>query len=151
MYFVARLLYDTKLNMDKLLTDFCEKFYGAASDECIKYYTLNQSLVEKCALELMGIKAEQIPEIYSAEDVETLKKYLHNAKRSLKSSDKIYMTRLSLLINQVDEIEQCRNAVLAAKVDTNLTGTYSVEIPEFKDFHANLFPVTRFTEQLQRK
>jgi Domain of unknown function (DUF4838) len=114
MYFVARVLYNVNLDIDKLLKDFCEKFYGPAAPYACNYYLINRQVVARYPEDFFAINAKFLPQLYSNEDIFALHKSLKQAEKAVKNNPEA-SSRIGLLRKQLNEIIAARQAVLDAE------------------------------------
>lgn len=92
-YLTAKLLWDSGADMDGLLRDFYERFYGEAAEPMQAYYSMFQQAMEETKLTVSG-QGYMAPWIYTPAVMEEAEKALTGAER--KSRDPLVRARLEL-------------------------------------------------------
>ena len=117
IYLFSRLLYDSKSDPDKVLDDFCQKFYGPAAESCRKYYLINREAVAGYEKELPSIGFSVLPELYSDDYIGSLESAVLTAEKAV-GDDNVYSKRVALLRKQLDEIKSSREAMKECIVES---------------------------------
>jgi hypothetical protein len=108
MYSVSRLLYDASLDIDLLLKDFCEKFYGPVADKALKYYQLTDKIINTRNQNPAERKYHAVSEFYTDNDITILKNTLSEAMSI--TFNEPYQSRIRLLHKQLEQIVQSRHS-----------------------------------------
>ena len=115
MYAVSRLLYDASLDIDLLLRDFCEKFYGQGAAGALEYYQLTNQIINQRKRDSSKIKFNLISELYSDEDIIELEKSLEKALSV--TTIEPYHSRLIVLQKQLVQITCSRQSLVEAATE----------------------------------
>ncbi len=127
MYFVTRALYDVNLNTDKLLKDFCDKFYGPAAPFAYQYYLINRNAVARYSGDFFDIRAEILPDLYSAKDITAMSTAVGQAEKAV-ANEPEKKARIGLLRRQLEEIINGRQAGIDAGQESG-----PVEVTKLKE------------------
>lgn len=108
MYISARLYWDTQQNVDVLLEEYYEKFYGPAAGEMKAFVEYSEKHFNTMAKDKQQIDQAMV--------------LIENAQKAA-GSDNIYATRVSMVADYVKPLKQLR-----AKMDVNRQGNPEARI-----------------------
>lgn len=146
MYAVARGLYDGSSDADALLADFCRNFYGPGSDACLRYHLANRAAMQRFPDDLSVLAAQDVPRIWTAQDVEGLEKSVAEAAKAVAAGPAAYRERVGVLQRQVSELALTRREVEKTLAESGMLRAPRIgRAPEFADFDR-----LAWTEQRQR-
>ena len=115
-YITARLFWDSELSKNKLMKDYCEKFYGPACEVMLKFW----NTCEKLWSEKKSTDAEYLyKEVYNENNVSRLIGYLDQGL-ALTLKDSLYHQRIKMIY---DEMLPLKKRLLNSRV---------VSVPQYK-------------------
>jgi hypothetical protein len=146
MYAIARGLYDGAADADALLADFCRNFYGPAADAGLRYHRANREAMQRFPDDLPVLAAQDVPRIWSAQDVARLEQAVAEAAKAVASAPAVYRERVGVLQRQAAELAMTRREVEKTLAESRVLRAAKLgRAPDFGDF--DRLP---WTEQRQR-
>ena len=160
LYILAKLMWDPNQSFDSLVNDFCEKAYGAASQNFINYYNYLQQQMDKLAY--VSGEMVEIPSLLTPEVIEKCDKEIASAKQYLNRMDAETKWRTELAIKSWEQSVKFAKALrllilgktiddlqLVRKLVTDVNGFMQTELGQFAFKYDILEPQMKvLTDQL---
>jgi hypothetical protein len=97
LYVTGKLYWDPELDVDRLLNEYYERFYGPAKDEMKAFWSMAEAIYTRPPLEKSPVNLYPDPvNLYAREDLDQLAAMLARA-RAKTSADSIYARRVELV------------------------------------------------------
>jgi hypothetical protein len=114
VYLRGKLLWDADADVNKLLDDYYEKFYGPAAPEMKKFWTYAESVWTNMKVKDRTKKANLSKTLYTEAVLQKLKSYLEAAQAAVKPGS-LYAKRIAKIQNHfypyVDKISNTRSRI----------------------------------------
>ncbi|OHB53908.1 MAG: hypothetical protein A2Y12_09450 [Planctomycetes bacterium GWF2_42_9] len=130
LYVTAKLYWNANLDVDELLAEYYEKFYGPAADQMKNFWTKSEQIWmshKHHSLPIGEIGADTIAlpfDIFTAEDMKTLTEHLEQA-RQLSKTQPIYSKRIELVSS---EFEIAKKTISKASIPSSSCSKASAPI-----------------------
>lgn len=112
IYLTGKLMWDADADINALLDDYYEKFYGPAAPEMKKFWTYAETLWTNMKVKDRSAKADLYKTLYTPAALQKLKSYLEAAQKAVKSGS-VYAKRIAKIQNHfypyVDKISITQN------------------------------------------
>jgi hypothetical protein len=88
LYIFSKLTWDVNINLEKLLDDYCDKYYQEARKPMRKYWNILHNQMEKVEGDFYP-DHKQITKLFDRKSIESLKKCIEEAKETAKNNKKV--------------------------------------------------------------
>ena len=101
-YITAKLMWDSKANVNKLIDEYCRKFYGPAYKPMLKFWKFSAELWQNKA----SADADYLySKVYNENNVNLLIRYLKDAE-ALTGKDTVFRRRIKLIHNEIAPLQK---------------------------------------------
>ena len=118
-YLTARLYWDTTLNVEDLLDNYCKKFFGPAATDMKKFWTRAEEIWTNKKVILRGPSDNITATLYTPARLQELKNHLENAQKSVAPGSD-FSRRIAeiqkLFYPYVDKINNTRSQIPSYKI-----------------------------------
>ncbi len=118
LYFIARLTNDVGIDVDALLDDAFDRFYGRASKSCRVVWDTLTVLVSHTQRDITALSSEVLPELIDTQSLQIMQAAASQAIVDAQhSSSPMIAQRVAILAEQIDLIARSRQAAIDAALE----------------------------------